>query len=74
MPDGVLDLEAHLRTLEGLQPAVYHLGVPIQPGRFGGREGRVELGGFAGACAARGSEQKDKCDQMLDFHGFCFYV
>ena len=68
--DGVLDIEAHLRTFEGFQPAVYHLGVPIQPGRFGCHERRVDFRGFTGACAACGREQKEKCDEMIDFHGF----
>ena len=72
--DGVLDIEAHLRTFEGFQTAVYHLGIPIQPCRFGGYERRGDLRGFAGACAACGGEQKEKYDEMIDFHGFGFYV
>ena len=59
---------------ESTWSAVYHLGIPIQPGRFGGYERRGDLRGFAGACAACGGEQKEKYDEMIDFHGFGFYV
>ena len=68
--DGVLDLKAHLRTFEGFQTAVYHFGIPIQPCPFGCHERRVDFRGFTGACAACGRKQKEKCDEMIDFHSF----